>query len=96
MPEVILVTDGVFAKGETIFRAAADCEIAAVAPQEELLAEAVLTRRSRAVIVGVERYSGPLYAALAATGGVRGRSSRGSAWVTTASTSRWRAGTASS
>ena len=69
MPEVILVTQQEFAKGEKVFRATRDFDIQPAAPQEQTLADAVLKHNCRAVIVGVEPYRGPLYAALGKTGG---------------------------
>lgn len=72
MREAILVTDCVFAKGEAVFRAAEGYDVETVSPHEDHLAERVLARRSRAVIVGVESYRGPLYEALGCVGGSLG------------------------
>lgn len=69
MAEVILVTQQEFAKGEKVFRAAHDFDIQPAASQEQSLADAVVKHNSRAIIVGVEPYRGPLYAALGKSGG---------------------------
>jgi lactate dehydrogenase-like 2-hydroxyacid dehydrogenase len=62
--ETILVTELEFRKAEEVFRAAKDvrCEPAPVA--EAALADAVVSSRVRAVVVGVAPYRGPLYEAL--------------------------------
>ncbi len=64
MPETVLVTENEFAKAESIFRCA-DSHVFVSAPADETgLAAAVVRERARAVVVGVERYTGPLYHAL--------------------------------
>jgi len=71
MDEVVLTTPLQIAKGQSVFRLA-DFEVREAPAQEEELARAVLAEKSRAVIVGSEPYQGPLYEALATTGGDRG------------------------
>lgn len=72
MAELVLVTEGEFRKAEAAFRAADGLQIEPAPVAEEPLAAAVRAGESRAVIVGVERYAGPLYEALAASGRNRG------------------------
>lgn len=60
----VLVTAPEYAKGEEVFAAAGDLELAAAPPGEAELAAAVRASGARAVIVGVERYEGLLYTAL--------------------------------
>ena len=72
MSEVVLVTEKEFLKGEDIFRAVKECEFHSAPAEERALATAASARRCRAVVVGVERYTGPLYEALGKTGGWRG------------------------
>jgi lactate dehydrogenase-like 2-hydroxyacid dehydrogenase len=67
MKEVVLVTEPEFRKAETLFGEAGDWQLEPAPPQEQPLAAAVRARSARAVIVGIEKYSGPLYEALAAT-----------------------------
>jgi lactate dehydrogenase-like 2-hydroxyacid dehydrogenase len=69
---VVLVTQLEFAKGEEIFRSESRLTFEPVPPEEQSLAEAVIARRCRAVIVGVTRYTGSLYEALGTTGGSQG------------------------
>lgn len=64
MAEVILVTEKEYQKAEAVFQAVDDLQTEAVSGGEQQLAEAVVRRTARAVIVGVERYDGPLYEAL--------------------------------
>lgn len=72
MTELILVTEKEFYKGEDDFRAVTNFTFEPAPGAEEPLAMAVRARGARAVILGVERYSGLLYEALAATGAGRG------------------------
>ena len=67
--ETVLVTELEYRKAEGVFREAKDlrCEPAPV--DEAALAEAVVSRGARAVIVGVAPYRGPLYEALGRAGG---------------------------
>ena len=62
--ETILVTELEFAKAAEIFRGAKDVRCEPAPADESVLAEAVIARGARAVIVGVTPYRGPLYAAL--------------------------------
>ncbi|MBN1395302.1 MAG: hypothetical protein JW959_09785 [Pirellulales bacterium] len=72
MQETVLVTEQEYRKAEAIFSDREDFRVEAAAGGERELAEAVARRGARAAIVGVERYEGPLYEALAATAGGRG------------------------
>ncbi|NLY00393.1 MAG: hypothetical protein GXY83_30220 [Rhodopirellula sp.] len=72
MSETVLVTELGYQKGEAVFRTVESQRVLCVKPDEESLAEAVLAHRCRAVIVGIDPYRGPLYEALARTGGERG------------------------
>lgn len=72
MSEVILVTTLGYQKGESVFRAVETHRVLSVPPDESSLADAVLTHRCRAVIVGTDPYRGPLYEALGQTGGAGG------------------------
>jgi phosphoglycerate dehydrogenase-like enzyme len=69
MTETVLVTDREYAKAEAVFRAPQPFAIEPAPAPEEGLAKMVAARSARAVIVGVERYCGPLYSALAAGSG---------------------------
>ena len=72
MAECVLITEKEYHKGEETFRAAKGLDIESVAFDEDMLAKRVLDRACRAVILGVEPYTGPLYEALGKTGGGRG------------------------
>ncbi len=72
MTNTVLVTEEVFAKGEEVFHAEQRLCAQAAAAEESALARAVIESQSRAVIVGIAPYVGPLYEALAQTGGSRG------------------------
>ncbi len=61
-----------FFKAEEVFRAAADVDVRCVPSEEQALADAIIAQGSRAVILGINRYAGPLYEALATTGGSQG------------------------
>ena len=67
--ETILVTELEFAKAAEIFRGAKDVCCEPAPADESALAEAVIARGARAVIVGVTPYRGPLYAALGRNNG---------------------------
>jgi lactate dehydrogenase-like 2-hydroxyacid dehydrogenase len=69
--EVVLATPLQMSKAESVFRLA-DYDVRQAPADEKGLAEAVVAHGSRAVIVGSEPYEGPLYEALATTGGSRG------------------------
>lgn len=64
MSETVLVTEKEFAKAEPVFRHAKDFVVVAAPAEEVALADAVMKNSARVVIVGVERYAGPLYHAL--------------------------------
>ena len=68
MPEAVLVTEKEFAKAEGVFGSQGEFEVHSVCADEGLLAEALLAKSCRAVIVGVDRYAGPLYEALGKAG----------------------------
>jgi lactate dehydrogenase-like 2-hydroxyacid dehydrogenase len=72
MPEVVLVTEKEFRKGEAIFAAERRFTAQPAPAAEERLAAEVRAHAARGVIVGGEVYSGPLYEALAATGAGEG------------------------
>lgn len=72
MRETILVTALAYTKGETVFRAAEAFDLQPAPQEETQLAEMVLARNCRAVIVGSQPYTGPLYQALGRTGQGRG------------------------
>lgn len=72
MGEVVLTTPLQFSKGGSVFRTATEFEVREAPIEEGPLAEAVLAEKSRGVIVGAVPYSGPLYEALAKTGGSQG------------------------
>lgn len=72
MAEIVLASPQQFAKGGNVFRLAEEVDVKEVPGEEQPLAEAVLARNCRAVIVGSDPYCGPLYEALAKTGGSRG------------------------
>ncbi len=62
--EIILIDEGVYTKGESVFRAATDVDCVQTPAAEAALAAAVLEQGTRAVIVGTKPYTGPLYEAL--------------------------------
>ncbi len=68
----IVVTEPEYRKAEDVFTAAADFTVSCAPPDEAVLAEHIRTVAARAVVLGVERYGGALYAALPA-GGVLSR-----------------------
>ena len=72
MRETVLVTEIEFAKGRLVFRAQDDLAVECAPREEQALARLVAEKRSRAVIVGVSPYQGPLYEALAEAAGLRG------------------------
>ncbi|MEI7808622.1 MAG: NAD(P)-dependent oxidoreductase [Verrucomicrobiota bacterium] len=67
--KTILVTESEFAKAAEIFHSAKDVRCEPAPADEAALAEAVIARGARAVIVGVAPYRGPLYAALGQNNG---------------------------
>ena len=72
MPECVLVTEPEYLKGEEIFAIVEDLELVRIGVEEQELADAILARNVRAVIIGHNRYTGPLYAALKRTGTASG------------------------
>lgn len=64
MPETVLVTEKEYGKAEQVFRNATGTTTRPAPADEAGLSAAVLQWRARAVIIGVERYTGPLYRAL--------------------------------
>ena len=65
MSETVLVTRIEYEKAQAIFAACEDFRVIAAGDDEASLSQAVRDHDCRAVIVGVEPYSGPLYDALA-------------------------------
>jgi lactate dehydrogenase-like 2-hydroxyacid dehydrogenase len=72
MTPTVLVTEQVFAKAADVFRQEQRLQAVASAADEASLVAAVIEHQSRAVIVGIEPYVGPLYEALGRVGGSRG------------------------
>lgn len=72
MPECVLVTGLEYGKGEPSFRSETRWRVGRAPEDEQVLARAVRDRGCRAVIVGVKRYTGPLYEALGEVGGTQG------------------------
>jgi len=70
--ETLLVTEKEYAKGGATFQAEARFNIQPAPAEEEALAARVLQSRARAVVIGVEPYTGRLYRALRETGSGRG------------------------
>jgi lactate dehydrogenase-like 2-hydroxyacid dehydrogenase len=68
MAECVLVTEAEYEKGEEVFSAVGDVDLVRIGPAEQLLADTILDRGVRAVIIGHNRYEGPLYTALGRTG----------------------------
>lgn len=69
MTPCVLITEKEYGKGQQIFDAAADLDIRPAPADEAALARAVRDHGATAVVVGVERYDGALYAALAESAG---------------------------
>ncbi len=65
----VLVTEKEYHKGAEVFASAAGIDVLPAPADETALATEVLRQRASAVIVGVERYVGPLYTALSQTCG---------------------------
>lgn len=68
MPECVLITEPEYLKGEDVFTPVKDVQLVRSGVEEQVLAEAILARGVRAVIIGHNRYAGSLYTALAQTG----------------------------
>lgn len=69
MMPCVLVTEKEYFKGERLFESAEGLDMRPAPADEAALAREVRKCCARAVVVGVERYRGDLYAALAETGG---------------------------
>jgi lactate dehydrogenase-like 2-hydroxyacid dehydrogenase len=69
MSEIALVAESVFRKGEAVFRGCPDVDFRPSPPGEDQLASRVAEYGVRAVVLGVDRYVGPLYTALATVAG---------------------------
>jgi len=72
MNTTVLVVENVWRKAEAIFRSTEAFTAKPVPTEEGALAEAVLAEGARAVVLGTASYRGPLYEALAQTGGPSG------------------------
>jgi len=68
MTECVLITEPEYLKGEDVFAAVEDLELVRIGVEEQVLADTILAHGVRAVIIGHNRYVGPLYAALSQTG----------------------------
>ena len=64
MAECILITDKEFTKAKAVFKSAKGFDVKSAPTEETALAEAILSNNCRAVIMGVDKYTGPLYEAL--------------------------------
>jgi lactate dehydrogenase-like 2-hydroxyacid dehydrogenase len=65
MKPIVLVTEKEFEKGRDVFSTCGDVVCEPVPPDERILAEQIRKKGARAVILGVDKYIGPLYEALA-------------------------------
>ncbi|MCK5525575.1 MAG: hypothetical protein KAJ05_00390 [Candidatus Latescibacteria bacterium] len=65
---VVIVTELEYRKGEAVFVSASDLEIIPGPSSEEPLARVIREKDAFAVVLGVEKYGGPLYASLPAHG----------------------------
>ncbi|MCK5379973.1 MAG: hypothetical protein KAJ81_00800 [Candidatus Latescibacteria bacterium] len=65
---VVVVTELEYRKGETVFASASDLEILPGPSAEAPLAGLIREKKAFAVVLGVEKYGGPLYASLPAHG----------------------------
>ncbi len=72
MKPCVFVTEIEFEKSKNVFEAAEAIEAKSVPLEENALAEAVIANDCRAVVLGVDAYTGPLYEALGQTGGDNG------------------------
>ena len=68
MGETVLITAPEYDRGRDVFSAVRDLDLVRVIADEQQLADAILARGVRAMIIGAARYGGPLYAALGRTG----------------------------
>ncbi len=67
-----MVTEREYRKSLDVFESATGFDILSAPFEEQALADAVISKKCRAVIVGVDKYSGPLYESLGKTGGENG------------------------
>ncbi len=65
---VVIITELEYQKGEEIFTSTSDLELIPGPSAEEPLAKLAREKNACAVVVGVEKYSGPLYESLPANG----------------------------
>ena len=65
---VVIVTELEYRKGEAVFASASDLEIVPGPSAEEPLARLIREKKAFAVVLGVEKYGGPLYESLPAYG----------------------------
>jgi len=72
MTECVLVTDWEFEKAKAAFGSDKKLDVISASTPEDELAKEILARNCRAVIVGVDNYTGSLYEALGKTGGSNG------------------------
>lgn len=72
MRECVLVTEAEYDKGQDVFAGVLDLDLVRIGAAEPLLANTIAARRVRAVIIGHNRYTGPLYTALGRNGGESG------------------------
>ncbi len=72
MQHCVLVTEPEYAKGKEVFQAERHWQVESVPSEEQSLAQSIRQKHCRAVIVGVERYTGQLYEALADVAGPDG------------------------
>lgn len=72
MTDCVLVTAKEYGKSRAVFESAADLRVKSAPLHEQALSEAVVAEGCRAVILGVDNYTGPLYEALGRSGGGRG------------------------
>jgi len=72
MKQCILVTDKEFIKAKAVFESVQGFDVRSAPTEEAALAETIISTNCRAVILGVDNYSGALYEALGKTGGDKG------------------------
>src|ERR1043166_4972343 len=72
MPETVIITEKEHVKAAEVFARTSNFAVVPAPADEAALAAAVTDCRARAVIIGIERYTGPLYRALHKVGAGRG------------------------
>jgi len=72
MRECVLVTEAEYDKGQDVFAGVLDLDLVRIGAAEPSLANTIAARGVRAVIIGHNRYTGPLYTALGRNGGESG------------------------